>query len=207
MEQYKSIIAEEQVNHESALVTLKSSIHTKYKTLLYRAENEKSEIIETTKQEIDVLKRTLADTENQLSERIQKDSEIDEERRIELTLLQQRVKELEQVQPIIAPSSLEITAAEERGRQGGLREKDADVKVLEETLNVSYLVSLAQNRGSPFYYQAQWGARLRNVEATQKRLFHDLEKKFEMERSTCQVRDSHPGYTCTSLHTSWFLAC
>jgi hypothetical protein len=124
-----------------------------------------------------------------------------------LELLQQRVKELEQAKSIIAPTSLEITAAEERGRQGGLGEKEAALKVLEETLNVSCLLPLAQNRGSPFNYQAHWGERLRKVEATQQQLLHDLEKEFETERSTCQVRDSHSGYTFTCLHTSQFLAC
>jgi hypothetical protein len=123
--------------------------------------------------ELDELKRTLAASENQLNERI------------------------------IASTNLEITAAEERGRQAGLGEKEAGLKVLEETLNASCLLPLTQNRGLPFDYQAHWGERLRKAEDARR----NLEKELEMERSTCHVRDSYPGYTSPCLYTSQFPAC
>ena len=123
--------------------------------------------------ELDELKRTLAASEKQLNERT------------------------------IASTNLEITAAEERGRQEVLGEKEAELKVLEETLKVSCLLPLAQNRGLPFNYQGDWGERLRKAEDAQ----HNLEKELEMERSTCQVCDSYSGYTFPCLYTSQFPAC
>jgi len=56
-----------------------------------------------------------------------------------LGLLQQQVNELQK------STDLEITAAEERGKQMGLGEKEAQLKVLQEKLNVSCLLRLAQN--------------------------------------------------------------
>ena len=75
---------ENQVIHESALITQTSEIHNKYKTLLHRTESERSGIVESAKMELDELKRTLATSEKRLNEWT------------------------------IASTNLEITAAEER---------------------------------------------------------------------------------------------
>jgi len=110
-----------------------------------------------------------------------------------LGLLQQQVNELQK------STDLEITAAEERGKQMGLGEKEAHLKVLREKLNMSCLLRLAQNRCSPFNHQAEWAEKLRIAENTQQVLLCDSERKFKMEHNICQVGDSDPGYTCQML--------
>ena len=64
---------ENQVIHESALITQKNEIHKEFNTLLDCAKSEKSEIVENIKMELNELKWTLAASENQLNEQIIQD--------------------------------------------------------------------------------------------------------------------------------------
>jgi hypothetical protein len=123
-----------------------SELHKKYMTLVQKAEDQRCFVIEAAKEELDELRRIMGTAEEQYNEQLRKNSETEEARKIELELLQQRVTELEQAEPVIACTDMEITAAEERGRQGVLGEREAALKVLEETLNVRRLPPFSENQ-------------------------------------------------------------
>jgi predicted transcriptional regulator len=119
-----------QASHESELTAKLSSSHVKFNTLLAKAESGRNEALG----HLAEARRTLETTKNELDERIRKDFEMEEERKVELGLLQQQVNELQK------PIDLEIAAAEERGKQMGLVEKEAHWRVLQERLSVRCLL-------------------------------------------------------------------
>ena len=94
--------------------------------------------------DLEDLKKQLEHSHNALDEQKRKNLEIEEKGNNELSVLRLRVNELERIIPVNAPTHLDISAAEERGRKAGSEENEAALKVLKERVDVRYLPHIVQ---------------------------------------------------------------
>jgi len=155
--------------------------HDKYKTLIIQARSEGHQ------DGREGMKELLHEIKNAASEALEKEK--------------QKALEIEaRAKDELARSRLDMTAAEERGRQAGLENKETALKDLEERLYVRPL-DPNTNQCSPHHHQAKWSEDLRKAEQAKQQLVSELEESLKVERLNCQVRYSiqHSGVTFTEI--------